>query len=77
MRLSDDFVARIDRWAKAHGVGRSESIRQLLDAGLKPHAFCLSAEKAAEIGAWAKGNGLSLHEAISKLVELGLKAKGR
>jgi len=76
LRLSDDFIARVDRWAKARDVGRSEAIRQLVDAGLKPNAFCLSAERAAEIGAWAKQNRLSLHEAIAKLVELGLKAKG-
>lgn len=73
MRLSDDFIAKVDRWAKAHDIGRSEAIRQLVEAGLKPHAFCLSSAKAAEIAAWAKENGLSLPEAIAKLIELGLK----
>lgn len=75
IRLSDDFIARVDRWAKAHDIGRSEAIRQLVEAGLKPHAFCLSAEKATEIGAWAKENGLTVSEAIGKLIEIGLKGK--
>jgi hypothetical protein len=75
IRLSDDFIAEVDRWAKAHDIGRSEAIRQLVNAGLKPHAFCLSAERAAEISAWGKDNGLGLHQAIAKLIEIGLKAK--
>ena len=73
MRLSDDFIAKVDRWAKGHHIGRSEAIRQLVNAGLKPHAFCLSAERAAEISAWGKENGLGLHEAIAKLIDLGLQ----
>ena len=34
-RLSDELVAKIDKWAKAEGVSRSEAIRQLLALGLK------------------------------------------
>jgi hypothetical protein len=37
MRLSDEFIAKVDRWAsKQDGQpGRSEAIRRLVDLGLK------------------------------------------
>jgi predicted transcriptional regulator len=77
VRLSDDFIARVDRWAKVHDVGRSEALRRLVDAGLKPHAFCLTDKTVAAINAWAKENepGLSQADAIAKLIEIGLKGK--
>lgn len=35
MRLSDEFIAKVDAWAQAHGTGRSEAIRRLVEMGLK------------------------------------------
>jgi hypothetical protein len=35
VRLSDELMAMVDAWAKAHGVGRSEAMRRLLELGLK------------------------------------------
>jgi metal-responsive CopG/Arc/MetJ family transcriptional regulator len=35
MRLSDEFIAKVDAWAQAHGTGRSEAIRRLVETGLK------------------------------------------
>jgi hypothetical protein len=35
IRLSDEFIASADTWAKAHGVTRSEAIRRLVEIGLK------------------------------------------
>jgi hypothetical protein len=77
IRLSKEMRSAVDTWATKQDdkPGRSEAIRRLVDAGLKPHAFCLSDEKAAEISAWAKKNGLSLHDGIAHLIEIGLKAK--
>jgi hypothetical protein len=72
MRWQEPELEAIDAWARANDTSRPEAIRRLVEAGLKPHAFCLSDEKAAEISAWAKANGLSLHEAIARLVEIGL-----
>jgi len=76
--MSKELQARIKSWARKQEdrPPLARAIRQLVSAGLKPHAFCLSAERAAEITAWAKENGLSLHDAIAKLIELGLKASG-
>ena len=34
-RLSDELVAKVDRWAGKEGVSRSEAIRRLLEAALK------------------------------------------
>ena len=34
-RLSDELVSKIDAWADANGVSRSEAIRRLVEAGLK------------------------------------------
>jgi hypothetical protein len=75
--MPDELIDRIDVWSadQEDQPSRAESIRRLVEAGLKPHAFCLSDKKADEISSWAKKNGLSLHDAISSLVELGLKAK--
>ena len=37
MRLSDEFIAKVDTWAasQADGPGRSEAIRRLVELGLK------------------------------------------
>ena len=35
MRLSNEFIAKVDAWAKAHDTGRSEAIRRLVEIGLK------------------------------------------
>ena len=35
IRLSDEFIATIDAWGKAHDTGRSEAIRRLVEIGLK------------------------------------------
>jgi hypothetical protein len=35
MRLSDEFVAKVDAWAEANKVSRSEAIRRLVELGLK------------------------------------------
>jgi len=35
IRLSDEFIATVDTWAKAHDAGRSEAIRRLVELGLK------------------------------------------
>lgn len=37
-RLSDEFVAKIDKWAEAQGVSRSEAMRKLIELGLKSKA---------------------------------------
>jgi hypothetical protein len=78
VRMSKELQARIKSWARKQedAPPLATAIRQLVNAALKPHAFCLSVERAAEISAWAKENGLSLHEAIAKLIEFGLKANG-
>ncbi|GAD09170.1 hypothetical protein GFGA_1d1190 [Gluconobacter frateurii NBRC 103465] len=34
-RVSDDEVARIDDWAKAHNITRAEAIRRLIQKGLE------------------------------------------
>ena len=34
MRLSDDLIAKVDAWADANDIGRSEAIRQLVEIGL-------------------------------------------
>lgn len=34
-RLPAEFVAKLDAWAKAHGVTRSEAMRRLAEIGLK------------------------------------------
>jgi metal-responsive CopG/Arc/MetJ family transcriptional regulator len=33
-RASADLIARVDAWAKANGVARSEAIRRLVELGL-------------------------------------------
>jgi hypothetical protein len=38
IRLSDDLVARVDRWASGEGIKRSEAIRRLVELGLKAKA---------------------------------------
>jgi hypothetical protein len=37
MRLSDDFIAQVDKWAATQpdAPGRSEAIRRLVELGLK------------------------------------------
>jgi metal-responsive CopG/Arc/MetJ family transcriptional regulator len=35
VRLSDDIICRIDAWAKANGMTRSDAIRTFCEAGLK------------------------------------------
>jgi hypothetical protein len=35
IRLSDDIIRRIDAWAKANGMTRSEAIRAFCEAGVK------------------------------------------
>jgi metal-responsive CopG/Arc/MetJ family transcriptional regulator len=35
MRLSDEFIAKVDAWAEDHDAGRSEAIRRLVELGLK------------------------------------------
>ena len=37
MRLSDEFIAKVDTWAASQtdGPGRSEAIRRLVELGLK------------------------------------------
>ena len=35
LRLAPSLVERIDAWAAKTGVGRSDAIRQLIEAGLK------------------------------------------
>lgn len=37
VRLSEDDIDYIDRWAKAWGVGRSEAIRRMLSEWAKRH----------------------------------------
>jgi metal-responsive CopG/Arc/MetJ family transcriptional regulator len=37
-RLSDELVAKIDKWAKDQGVSRSEAIRRLVALALKSKA---------------------------------------
>ncbi len=69
IRLSDDFLAKVDEWASQQDdePARSEAIRRLVEIGLaadqrsvvrlheaKTHAE-LAAELAAEIGLKAKG----------------------
>jgi hypothetical protein len=34
IRLSDDLVARVDRWASGEGIKRSEAIRRLVEQAL-------------------------------------------
>jgi metal-responsive CopG/Arc/MetJ family transcriptional regulator len=34
-RFPPDLVQQIDQWAAKAGVGRSEALRQLIEAGLK------------------------------------------
>jgi hypothetical protein len=77
IRMPPDLIAEVDAWGVDNDAVRSEAIRRLVEAGLKPHAFCLSDEKAAEISAWAKTNSLSLHGAIARLVEIGLTVRTR
>ena len=71
------WVRKIDAWRREQPdlPNISEAIRRLVDAGLRPNAFCLQAKKAAEISAWAKKNGLTQAEAIAELIDIGLKAK--
>jgi hypothetical protein len=71
------WVRKIDEWRRQQPdlPNISEAIRRLVDAGLRPNAFCLQTKKAAEITAWAKKNGLTQADAIAELIELGLKAK--
>ena len=35
IRLSDEFIAKVERWAESNNVGRSEAIRRLVELGLK------------------------------------------
>jgi hypothetical protein len=35
LRMPADLIKRIEQWAKADGVGRSEAIRRLVELGLK------------------------------------------
>jgi len=35
VKLSADLTARVDGWAHAHGIHRSEAIRRLVEIGLK------------------------------------------
>ena len=35
VRLSDEFLGKIDAWAKANDMTRSEAIRRLVELGLK------------------------------------------
>lgn len=79
IRMPAALIAEIDAWGATNDAMRSEAVRRLVEAGLKPHAFCLSDKMAAAINAWVKENepGLNLHDAMSRLVELGLRAKAK
>jgi predicted DNA-binding protein len=35
MRVSPEWLARLDRWARAQGVKRAEAIRRLVEKGLE------------------------------------------
>jgi predicted DNA binding CopG/RHH family protein len=35
LRLSEDDIERVDRWAKERGLSRSDAIRALIEQGLK------------------------------------------
>lgn len=35
VRFSLDMTGAIEKWAKKHGIGRSEAIRRLVERGLK------------------------------------------
>jgi metal-responsive CopG/Arc/MetJ family transcriptional regulator len=35
LRLSEDDIERVDRWAKERGMSRSDAIRALIEEGLK------------------------------------------
>jgi predicted DNA binding CopG/RHH family protein len=35
LRLSEDDIERVDRWAKERGMSRSDAIRALIEQGLK------------------------------------------
>jgi hypothetical protein len=38
VRISDDLIARIQKWAKKNSTTRSEAIRRLVELGLKAKA---------------------------------------
>jgi hypothetical protein len=35
LRLSEDDIERVDRWARERGMSRSDAIRALIEQGLK------------------------------------------
>lgn len=38
VRFPENLTAAIDKWGEAHGIGRSEAIRRLVELGLKAKA---------------------------------------
>jgi hypothetical protein len=38
IRLSDEFIAKVDTWAETNDTTRSEAIRRLVEIGLKAKA---------------------------------------
>jgi hypothetical protein len=63
MRLSDEFIAKVDAWAanQADDPGRSEAIRRLVDLGLKDKTSAKPVSKS--------GRRLRAQELASKAIE--------